>query len=457
MIRKEDTTLHSINPWNLKEIEQFATHPQDQVEEVLKRLQLRFEQWRTLSVKERSTHLERVAEVLRSNKRKYAKAITAEMGKPIAEAIAEVEKCAWVCSYYADQAEEQLVPRYIETDGSKSFVQYDPLGVIYAIMPWNFPFWQVFRFAAPTLTAGNTAVLKHAPNVSRCALLIEEIFLEAGLPSDVFRTVLLDNTAANDLIKHPLIKAVSLTGSDRAGEAVAATAGKSLKPSLLELGGSNAVIVLADADLKHAVDTGFKARFLNSGQSCIAGKRFLLEENIYDDFVAAFLDKMKTLRFADPMSGDANIGPLARVDLAEKLEQQVNRSIEMGAQCVAGGKRDGARYEPTVLTEVSIDMPVFKEETFGPVVPFMKIKDLEEAISLSNRSSFGLGVSILTGDPEAILSHATRFDEGAVFINELVKSDPRLPFGGIKRSGYGRELSAEGIHAFVNAKTVYVR
>lgn len=457
MIRKEDTTLHSINPWNLKEIEQFATHPQDQVEEVLKRLQLRFEQWRTLSVKERSTHLERVAEVLRSNKRKYAKAITAEMGKPIAEAIAEVEKCAWVCSYYADQAEEQLVPRYIETDGSKSFVQYDPLGVIYAIMPWNFPFWQVFRFAAPTLTAGNTAILKHAPNVSRCALLIEEIFLEAGLPSDVFRTVLLDNTAANDLIKHPLIKAVSLTGSDRAGEAVAATAGKSLKPSLLELGGSNAVIVLADADLKHAVDTGFKARFLNSGQSCIAGKRFLLEENIYDDFVAAFLDKMKTLRFADPMSGDANIGPLARVDLAEKLEQQVNRSIEMGAQCVAGGKRDGARYEPTVLTEVSIDMPVFKEETFGPVVPFMKIKDLEEAISLSNRSSFGLGVSILTGDPEAILSHATRFDEGAVFINELVKSDPRLPFGGIKRSGYGRELSAEGIHAFVNAKTVYVR
>lgn len=450
-------SIRSINPWNLEELERFTPHTPDRVEDVLKRSQLRFQQWRTLPIQERAEHLQRVGAVLKANKRRCAEVITLEMGKPIAEAVAEVEKCAWVCSYYAEQAEEQLKPRPIATDGNKSFVRYDPLGVIYGIMPWNFPFWQVFRFAAPTLMAGNTAVLKHAPNVSRCALLIEELFLEAGVPEDVFRTVLLDNQAANDLIRHPIIKGVSLTGSDRAGEAVAATAGKALKPSLLELGGSNAVIVLADADLKQAVDTGFKARFLNSGQSCIAGKRFLIAEGIYEDYVAAFLEKMKTLRFADPLGGDANIGPLARVDLAEKLEEQVERSIAMGATCLMGGKRDGARYEPTALGNVGLDMPVFKEETFGPVVPFLKIKDLDEAIELSNRSSFGLGVSILTGEPEAALDHAWRFDEGAVFINELVKSDPRLPFGGIKRSGYGRELSAEGIHAFVNVKTVYLK
>jgi succinate-semialdehyde dehydrogenase / glutarate-semialdehyde dehydrogenase len=305
--------------------------------------------------------------------------------------------------------------------------------------------------------AGNTAILKHAPNVTRCALDIEEIFAEAGAPANAFRTLILDNDHASKVIEHPLIRAVSLTGSERAGVAVASTAGSVLKPSLLELGGSNAVIVLDDADLDTAVDTGFKARFLNSGQSCIAGKRFLVMDSIYDAYIEKFKAKVEQLRFADPLSGDANIGPLARVDLAEGIERQVNQSIKNGAELVCGGKRDGAKYEATVLKNVKPGMAAFDEETFGPVAPFVRIKDLDEAIQLSNMSSFGLGVTICTGNADRIMNRIAEFEEGAVFINELVKSDPRLPFGGIKKSGYGRELSADGIHEFVNAKTVYVK
>jgi len=324
-------------------------------------------------------------------------------------------------------------------------------------MPWNFPFWQVFRFAAPTLMAGNTAILKHAPNVSRCALDIEEIFAEAGYPENAFRTLILDNEHASKVIEHPLVRAVSLTGSERAGVAVASTAGKSLKPSLLELGGSNAVIVLGDVDLDAAVDTGFKARFLNSGQSCIAGKRFLVVDELYDAYIEKFKAKVEGLTFADPLSGDAKIGPLSRVDLAEGIERQVDESVKLGAKVVLGGKRDGAKYDATILRDVTPEMPAFNEETFGPVAPFIRIKDLDEAIELSNQSSFGLGVTICTGNPENVLPRISEFEEGAVFINELVKSDPRLPFGGIKNSGYGRELSLEGILEFVNAKTVYVK
>lgn len=447
----------SVNPWNLQEIERFKTHSPEETDAIIVAVNERFHDWKLTSFAQRAGIMHKAADVLTAGKRTYAAHISTEMGKPLAEAMAEVEKCAWVCRYYADHADTFLAPRVIETDASKSYVSYEPLGVVYAIMPWNFPFWQVFRFAAPTLMAGNTALLKHAPNVTRCALDIEDIFREAGLPTDAFRTLILDNEHAGSVIEHPLVRAVSLTGSERAGVAVASTAGRMLKPSLLELGGSNAVIVLADADLEAAVDTGFKARFLNSGQSCIAGKRFLVADEIYEDYVAKFTERVGKLKFADPMSGDATIGPLARVDLAEGIERQVDASVEMGAVLVSGGKREGAKYTPTVLKEVLPGMPVFDEETFGPVAPFIRIKDLDEAITLSNKSSFGLGVTICTGDAERVLNRIHEFEEGAVFINELVKSDPRLPFGGIKKSGYGRELSADGILEFVNAKTVYVK
>lgn len=449
--------ITSVNPWNLEEIERFDAMTIEQASEIIESCDQCFQSWKTTSYEHRAEKMKAVAQLLETNVEQYAKVITLEMGKPINEARAEVKKCAWVCEYYADHAEEFLSPRAVATDASKSLVRYDPLGVIYAIMPWNFPFWQVFRFAAPTLMAGNTAMLKHAPNVSRCALIMEEIFKDAGFPEDAFRTLLLNNENASAVIKHEKIRAVSLTGSERAGEAVASTAGSVLKPSLLELGGSNAVIVLEDADLEAAVQTGFNARFLNSGQSCIAGKRFLVHESLFDEYVERFVQKVKALKSGDPMNEDTTIGPLARVDLAEGIEQQVNKSIAAGATLVCGGHRDGAFYEATVLVDVHPGMPAFDEELFGPVAPFIRIQNDEEAIALSNQSNFGLGVSILTADTDRAMAMAAELDEGAVFINELVKSDPRLPFGGIKRSGYGRELSREGILAFVNAKTVYVK
>lgn len=447
----------TINPWNLEPIETFKNHSIDEANAIIDSVDTRFHDWKKTNFSDRSKLLLRAGEVLLENKEKYAHHITEEMGKPISESIAEIEKCAWVCRFYAENAENFLAPKVVETDATKSYVRYDPLGVIYAIMPWNFPFWQVFRFAAPTLMAGNTAILKHAPNVTRCAFDIEEVFIEAGYPSNAFRTLVLSNEDASAIIKHEKVRAVSLTGSERAGEAVASTAGSVLKPSVLELGGSNAVIVLEDVDIDAAVDTGFRARFLNSGQSCIAGKRFLVAERIYDDYVSKFMERVEDLQFNEPTEANTKIGPLARVDLAEGIERQVNESITKGAELKRGGKRDGAKYDATVLTDVTPGMPAFDEELFGPVAPFIKIKDLDHAIALSNQSSFGLGVTICTGNVDAVINRVHEFDEGAVFINELVKSDPRLPFGGIKRSGFGRELSAEGILEFVNAKTVYVK
>lgn len=447
----------SINPWNLREVERFKTHTPEEADAIVKAADAAFQSWRKTSFAERAVPMHRAAELLLERKKRYAEHITLEMGKPIREAIAEIEKCAWACNFYADNAADFLKPREVETDAARSFVTYSPLGVIYAIMPWNFPFWQVIRFAAPTLMAGNTALLKHAPNVVRCSLDIEELFADAGFPENTFRTLILDNDHASQVIEHPLVRAVSLTGSERAGVAVASTAGRVLKPSVLELGGSNAVIVLEDADIDAAVETGFKARFLNTGQSCIAGKRFLVAEKIFDEYVERFTAKVKELNFIDPMESASRIGPLARVDLAEGIERQVNESVQKGATLKLGGKREGAKYYPTVLTDVHPGMPAFDEELFGPVAPFVRVRDFDEAIALSNRSSFGLGVTVCTGNPEQVLKRVHEFDEGAVFINELVKSDPRLPFGGIKRSGFGRELSAEGIHEFVNVKTVFVK
>lgn len=449
--------VQSVNPWNLEVIEEFDMHTSEQVDTIITSVDKEFHSWKKTSFEHRAGLMHKAGEVLLKNKQKYAEHVSLEMGKPLAESIAEIEKCALCCRYYADNAEQFLATKIIKTDASKSMVRFDPLGVIYAIMPWNFPFWQVIRFAAPTLMAGNTALLKHAPNVTRCALDIEEVFAEAGFPVNAFRTLILDNENAGKVIEHPLVRAVSLTGSERAGEAVASTAGRVLKPCVLELGGSNAVVVLEDADLELAVDTGFRARMLNTGQSCIAGKRFLVHEKLFDAYVEKFTEKVKALNYADPMSGDATYGPLARVDLAEGIAKQVDESIQKGAKLVIGGKQEGAKYEPTVLTNVNPGMPAFDEELFGPVASFVKINSFDEAIELSNRSAFGLGVSICTADTAAAEARAHEFDEGAVFINELVKSDPRLPFGGIKRSGYGRELSSDGIHEFVNAKTVYIK
>lgn len=447
----------SINPWNLQEVERFKAHTDQEANQIIDSVHSEFTSWKKTSFSERAALLMRVGDILEKRKEEFAAHITAEMGKPISESIAEVSKCAWVCRFYSENAANFLAARMVETDASKSFVTYEPLGVIYAIMPWNFPFWQVLRFAAPTLMAGNTAILKHAPNVTRCAMDIEEVFAQAGYPKNAFRTLILDNSQASKVIEHPKVRAVSLTGSEKAGEAVASTAGRMLKPSVLELGGSNAVIVLDDADLDAAVDVGFRARFLNSGQSCIAGKRFLIVDALHDAYVEKFQAKVANLVFQDPTNVDTKIGPLARVDLAEGIERQVNESIAKGATLKMGGKRDNAKYDATVLTNVKPGMPAFDEELFGPVAPFVRIKDLDEAIKLSNMSSFGLGVTICTGNSVAVLKRIHEFDEGAVFINELVKSDPRLPFGGIKRSGFGRELSAEGILEFVNAKTVYVK
>lgn len=451
------TKLKSINPFDLKEIEVFTPYSDEYLEILIQKANSAFHTWKIEPMSQKTMLVRGMAKLLRDKKEAIGEVVTLEMGKPLRESIAEVEKCAWLCDYYAENAASQLQRKHIKTDASESFVTYEPLGVVYGIMPWNFPFWQVYRFAIPTILAGNTAILKHSPNVSKCALLIHELFAEAGFGEGVFTTILLENERASKVIEHPLIRAVSLTGSERAGRAVAKTAGAVLKPNLLELGGSNAVIVLADADLDAAVQTGFSARFLNSGQSCIAGKSFLIAKELYDAYIGKFRVKVEKLKRLNPMDKTCDIGPLARLDLAGQLERQVNASIQLGAELVIGGNRDGAFYEPTILKNITPEMPAFREELFGPVAPFMPIENLEHAIELSNRSDFGLGVSICTKNTQQVLEQVHGFNEGAVFVNEIVKSDPRLPFGGVKNSGYGRELAEEGIKSFVNVKTVYVK
>jgi succinate-semialdehyde dehydrogenase/glutarate-semialdehyde dehydrogenase len=378
------------------------------------------------------------------------------MHKPITQALAEVEKCAVLCSYYYENAETFLATKSIKTDASESYVVYEPFGVILGIMPWNFPFWQVFRFAVPTLIAGNTVVVKHASNVPKCAELIESIFNAAGFPKGCYQNLPIPSNKVSDIIANPIIKAVSLTGSEQAGVAVATEAGKHLKKCVLELGGNNAFIILEDANLDKAVATAVNARMQNAGQSCIAAKRFLVHETILDAFIEKFKIAIQNLKTGNSLDKETQISSLARVDLAEELEKQVQQSIQMGAQLIIGGKRYEAFFEPTILTDVTPTMPVFKEETFGPVAAITTFKTIDEAIELSNQSQFGLGVSIFTTDIDFIKTKISAFKEGAVFINEMVKSDPRLPFGGIKKSGYGRELAEEGIKEFVNVKTVVI-
>ena len=400
--------------------------------------------------------IRKTGEILLQKKKEFARVISEEMGKPVFESIAEIEKSALNCEFYADHVEEFLKDRNYSTDRYDAIVRYEPMGVILGVMPWNFPFWQVFRFAIPTLLAGNTIVLKHASNVPKSAQLIEEIFLEAGFEKGFYLNLSLESKHIQKVIEHPFIKAVSLTGSEKAGSSVAAVAGKEIKKSVLELGGSNAFIVMDDANLDAILDKAINARYRNAGQSCIAAKRFLVQEGIYDSFLEKFTEKVKALKMGDPFDEETEIGPMARVDLAEELEQQVKKSVELGAKIITGGNRKDAYFEPTVLTEITPEMPVFKEETFGPVAVIVKINSFEEAVQLSNLTTFGLGVSICTKDVKKYSSQVHLFEEGAVFFNELVRSDPKLPFGGVKKSGFGRELSEEGIREFVNIKTIVI-
>lgn len=412
--------------------------------------------WCNLSIQNRVSFLPQLAKLLLENKEEYANCITTEMHKPISQAIAEVEKCALLCNYYYENAETFLATKHIKTEASESFVTYEPLGVILGVMPWNFPFWQVFRFAVPTLITGNTVLVKHASNVPKSAQLIQEIFEQAGFPKGCYQDLPIPGSEVANIIANPILKAVSLTGSEQAGIAVATEAGKHLKKCVLELGGSNAFIILEDANLEKTVAIAVNARMQNAGQSCIAAKRFLVHENIAEEFTDKLKVAILNLKTGNPLDKETQIGSLARVDLAEELEVQVQKSIQMGAKLVVGGNRKDAFYEPTILTNITTEMPVFNEETFGPVAAIITFKTLEEAIELSNQSEFGLGVSIFTQNIDFIKTKISVFNEGAVFINEMVKSDPRLPFGGIKKSGYGRELAEDGIKEFVNVKTVVI-
>lgn len=447
----------SKNPYTKVELKSYEEMGPAEIDKVLDQASETFLSWREESFDVRASKMLKVAEELWTNMEEYAQMITSEMGKPITQSRAEVQKCAWVCEYYAEHAEDQLEPEGIITDGSESYIRFDPLGPVLAIMPWNYPFWQVFRFAAPALMAGNVAVLKHASNVMGCSLKLEQVFQRAGFPEGCFQSLIVSSKNINSVIQDKRIKAVTLTGSTAAGQAVAASAGKEIKKSVLELGGSNALVVFKDAQLEEAVDTCVQARFQNAGQSCIAGKRLLLQEEIADTFLKILKSKVAQLKSGDPMDEDTFIGVQAREDLAEDLEQQVKQSREMGAELFFGGGREGAYHEPTILTKVTKDMPVFKEETFGPCIGVMTFKNEEEALDLINGTDFGLGVSLFTSDKTTALRLIPLIEDGAVFVNELVKSDPRLPFGGTKMSGYGRELSFLGIREFVNIKTVFFK
>lgn len=413
--------------------------------------------WGNKPIKERCDILSKLADILLERKEEYAELITKEMGKPISQSISEIEKCAWACDFYALNAEDLLADELISTEAHESFISYDPLGCILAVMPWNYPFWQVIRFAAPTLTAGNTTLLKHAENVTGCSISLEQLFLDAGYPEGCFQSIIAGHEAIANLIGNDGVKAVTLTGSEKAGKAIGKSAGENLKKTVLELGGNNACVVWEDADLKKHIDTMVSARMQNTGQSCIAAKRFIVCEDIYDAFLKLFIEKVNALKIGDPMKDDTYIGVMARIDLADTLQQQIDASIKKGATVVLGNERDGAYFAPTILTNVTPDMPVFEEETFGPVAAIIKVKDREEAIIMAANSRFGLGSMLFTEDIDAAMHLISDIPDGAFFINEMVKSDPRLPFGGTKASGYGRELSREGIIAFVNKKTVYIK
>lgn len=452
-------SMQSVNPATGEVLETLEETSAPQIEQILAGAQAAFAQWRARPFAERATLMRAAGHELRVHKARYALTMTREMGKPITQAEAEVEKCAATCDYYAEHAEAFLAEQPRETDASRSYVRFDPLGPVLAVMPWNFPFWQVFRFAAPALMAGNAGILKHASNVPRCARQIEEVFRRAGFPEGLFRTVLADSAVVKGLIADPRIVAVTLTGSERAGRAVAEHAGRAIKKTVLELGGSDAFIVLADADIDAAARAATEGRLINSGQSCIAAKRFIVVESVADRFLERFKSELASRRMGDPLARETQVGPQARVDLRDQLHHQVEESVKRGAHPLLGGQipaGKGAFYPPTLLTAVDKGMPAFDEETFGPVAAVIRAKDETDAIRLANDSPFGLGAALWTRDRARAERLATQIEAGAVFVNGVVKSDPRLPFGGVKRSGYGRELSEYGIREFVNIKSVWI-
>ena len=451
--------ITSVNPATEEVLATFDVHTSEQVEEALGQAQDAFLAWRARTIAERAVTMRALARLLRERADRYGRLMTLEMGKPITEATAEIEKCAWACDFYAENAARFLADETVKTNAKRSFVAFEPLGIVLAVMPWNYPFWQVIRFAAPALMAGNAAVLKHASNVPQSALAIEEALHDAGFPEGLLRTLLLAGAAVEPIIADDRVRAVTLTGSSQTGSRIAALAGRAIKRQVLELGGSDPFIVLKDADIPAAATTATRARNQNNGQSCIAAKRFIVEDNVLDEFQERFAKEVAALRIGDPLDPATQIGPLARGDLRDSLERQVKASVNAGASVLTGGARWGDRgfyYQPTVLAGVKPGMPAFDEETFGPVAAIVSAADADEAVALANSSEYGLGASLWTRDVVAGEKLARRIDSGQVFINGMVASDPRLPFGGTKHSGYGRELSSFGIREFTNIKTIWV-
>ena len=448
--------IQSINPSTEQLIKEYTPYSDMQVLSIIEEVANEYTLWRSTSFQERRKILHDIADDLNSNIEAHARMISLEIGKPIVESRMEVEKCVWVLQYFADNAQDFLKSKTIKTGYKESYVQYDPLGVILGVMPWNFPYWQVIRFIAPVLMAGNTCVVKHASNVSGCSLLIEKLIIDHTPFKNIYRTVLIASDQVEAMIQHDAIKGVSLTGSDEAGSAVGMQAGKEIKKSVLELGGSDPFIVLEDADIDKASKTAITARFFNTGQSCIAAKRFLVHEGVYDQFVENVHQGIKNLIVGDALNESTQIGPLAKQEFAEDLDSLVQSSIKDGAQCLVGGSAKGCYYMPTLLVDVKDNMSVFKQETFGPVLCVTKIKDAEDGVRLANQSRYGLGGSLWTSNMDLAKKLTKKIDTGAIFINDMTKSDPRLPFGGINKSGYGIELSKYGIREFVNIKTVVV-
>jgi succinate-semialdehyde dehydrogenase / glutarate-semialdehyde dehydrogenase len=451
--------IASINPATGEKLKEFSPFDDPEIEKRLTAAEKAFRKNRRSTFTDRSVLLEATAELLFQEKEKYAQIITLEMGKLFRDSLAEIEKCARGCRFYAENGERFLEDEPAQTDAGESYVRYQPLGPVLAVMPWNFPFWQVFRFAAPALLAGNVGLLKHASNVPQCALAIEEIFCRAGFEQGVFQTLLIEPEQVEKIIVDPRIKAVTLTGSEKAGSAVASTAAREIKKSVLELGGSDAFIVMPSADFESALSTAVKARTINTGQSCIAAKRFVIADQIYDEFVNQFVARMRALKLGDPMDDATEIGPLATEHILQGVHDQVQKTIAAGAKLLTGGNGihgPGFFYEPTVLVDVPKESPAYREEVFGPVASIFRVRNASDAIELANDSEFGLGSSAWTNDPEEQKLFTSELETGMVFINAMVASDPRLPFGGVKRSGFGRELGATGIREFTNTKTIWI-
>ncbi|HEX8137759.1 MAG TPA: NAD-dependent succinate-semialdehyde dehydrogenase [Pyrinomonadaceae bacterium] len=452
--------IATINPATGETLRSFEPLKEAEIEERLTRAVLAFREHARTSFAERARRMTRAAEILEQEKQEFARLMTTEMGKPLKAAGEEAAKCAWACRYYAEWAERFLGEEEIESNATRSYISYQPVGPVLAVMPWNFPFWQVFRFAAPALMAGNVGLLKHASNVPQCALAIEDIFRRAGFPAGVFQTLLIGSDQVGPLIEDERVRAVTLTGSEEAGRQVGSRAGLSIKKSVLELGGSDPFIVMPSANLEEAVETAVRARTINNGQSCIAAKRFIVAEAVYDEFERRFVEGMKALSVGDPFDETTDIGPLATPSVLKDLDEQVRKSVEAGARVLTGGRvleRRGNYYAPTVLVDIPKSAPAYREELFGPVALLFRVRDASEAIRLANDSVFGLGSSVWTNDEEERARFIAELEAGSVFVNGMVASDPRLPFGGVKHSGYGRELSYYGIREFVNIKTVWIK